>query len=102
MPKDAAPGDLAVWYAVGRQEYIAWGWVESAPVRVTRGFGPFRGQVAGMQEMEPADLGAKLAAWAELTPTGGSQRLDVWLPTLAPERVRLAAAARPVAALWRP
>jgi hypothetical protein len=55
MPMDSAPGDLAVWYAAGRQQYIAWGWVESAPMRVTRGFGPFRGQVAGMQAMEPVD-----------------------------------------------
>jgi hypothetical protein len=53
MPKAAAPGDLVVWYAAGRQLYIARGWVESAPVKVARGFGPYRGQVAGIQRIDP-------------------------------------------------
>jgi hypothetical protein len=55
MPKGAWPGDLVIWYAAGRQKYIARGWVEAIPLKVEEGPGPYRGPVAGMQRMEPVD-----------------------------------------------
>jgi hypothetical protein len=55
MPRGARPGDVAVWYASGRNagNYVAWGWVDGIPYHVERGFGPYRGTVAGMRELEP-------------------------------------------------
>jgi hypothetical protein len=55
MPKGSAPGDLVIWYAAGRQQYVARGWVEEIPVKVEDGPGPFRGPVAGMQWINPVD-----------------------------------------------
>ncbi|MGH3401789.1 MAG: hypothetical protein ACRDRJ_04605 [Streptosporangiaceae bacterium] len=55
MPKGALPGDLAIWYAAGRQQFVARGWVETTPVKVEEGHGPYRGRVAGMQWIEPVD-----------------------------------------------
>lgn len=55
MPKGSTPGDLVVWYAAGRQQYIARGWVEAPPVKVEEGPGPYRGLVAGMQWIDPVD-----------------------------------------------
>ncbi len=54
MHKDARPGDLAVWYASGRNAgiYVAWGWVDGVPHRVEDAPGPYRGTVAGMRELE--------------------------------------------------
>lgn len=54
MPRDARPGDLAVWYASGRNAgiYVAWGWVDGVPYHVDEGPGPYRGTVAGMRELE--------------------------------------------------
>jgi hypothetical protein len=54
MPRDARPGDVAVWYASGRNAgiYVAWGWVDGIPYHVEKGFGPYRGTVAGMRELE--------------------------------------------------
>jgi hypothetical protein len=54
MPKYARPGDLAVWYASGRNagNYVAWGWVDGVPYRVEEGPGPYRGTVAGMRKLK--------------------------------------------------
>jgi|SRR5712692_8819442 len=52
MPKDAQPGDLAIWYAgVPDQEYCAYGWVVGPPRRweVRKYYGP----VAGVQWLAP-------------------------------------------------
>jgi hypothetical protein len=58
MPKGARPGDLAVWYASGRNAgvYKAWGWVDRLPYRVEQGqsHGPYRGTVANMRPLEKA------------------------------------------------
>lgn len=54
MPKDSRPGDLVIWYAAGRQKYIALGWV-AMPTPVTEGPGPYRGPVAGMEWIEPVN-----------------------------------------------
>ena len=54
MPKDARPGDLAVWYASGRHagNYVAWGWVGwGSPVMFKEGPGPYRGTVGWMREL---------------------------------------------------
>jgi hypothetical protein len=40
MPKGSRPGDLVIWYAAGRQQYIARGWVDAIPVPVREGPGP--------------------------------------------------------------
>jgi len=48
MPKDSMPGDLVIWYASGRQQYIARGWVEAKPAKVEEPPGPYRGPVGGM------------------------------------------------------
>jgi len=53
MPKAAQPGDLVIWYAAGKQKYIALGWVDTLPTEVREGPGPYRGQVAGMEWIEP-------------------------------------------------
>jgi len=55
MPRESAPGDLVVWYATGPHQFVARGWVEASPRKVEEGFGPYRGPVAGMQWIEPAD-----------------------------------------------
>ena len=55
MPKGSRPGDLVVWYAAGRQKYIALGWVDEVPVLVKEGPGPYRGKVARMQRIDPVD-----------------------------------------------
>ena len=55
MPMGARPGDLVIWYAAGRQEYVALGWVDDIPVMVTEGPGPYRGKVARMEWIEPVD-----------------------------------------------
>lgn len=55
MPKNAAPGDLVIWYAAGRQQFVARGWVEEPPRPVKTGPGPFRGRVAGMRWIKPVD-----------------------------------------------
>jgi hypothetical protein len=55
MPKNAAAGDLVIWYAAGRQQFIARGWVEEPPRPVKTGPGPFRGRVAGMRWIKPVD-----------------------------------------------
>ena len=38
MPRDARPGDLAVWYASGHNagRYVAWGWVDGFPITSRR------------------------------------------------------------------
>ena len=53
MPKGSKPGDLVIWYAAGRQQYIARGWVDAIPTLVRDGPGPYRGPVAGMERIEP-------------------------------------------------
>lgn len=53
MPKGSKPGDLVIWYAAGRQEYIALGWVDAVPRLVKEGPGPYRGPVGRMQWIEP-------------------------------------------------
>lgn len=53
MPKGSGPGDLVIWYAAGRQQYIAQGWVDAIPTEVREGHGPCRGPVAGMEPIEP-------------------------------------------------
>lgn len=55
MPKGAGPGDFVIWYAAGRQQYIALGRVDAIPTGVTEGHGPYRGPVAGMEWIEPVD-----------------------------------------------
>jgi hypothetical protein len=53
MPKGAGPGDIVIWYASGRQQYIARGRVDAIPTAVREGHGPYRGPVAGMEWIEP-------------------------------------------------
>jgi hypothetical protein len=53
MPKGAKPSDLVIWYAAGRQQYIARGWVDAIPTLVKAGPGPYRGPVAGMEWIDP-------------------------------------------------
>jgi hypothetical protein len=53
MPKRSRPGDLVIWYAAGRQEYVALGWVDTIPMPVKEGPGPYRGQVCRMEWIEP-------------------------------------------------
>ncbi len=55
MPKPSEPGDLVVWYASGRQKYVARGRVAARPERVKEGFGPYRGQVGDMQWIKEVD-----------------------------------------------
>jgi hypothetical protein len=55
MPKGSRPGDLVIWYAAGRQKYIALGWVDSIPTMVKEGPGPYRGPVGRMEWIEPVD-----------------------------------------------
>jgi hypothetical protein len=55
MPKNSRPGDLVIWYAAGRQEYIALGWVDDIPVMVKEGPGPYRGKVGRMESIKPVD-----------------------------------------------
>jgi hypothetical protein len=57
MPKRAAPGDLVVWYAAGTlgKHFMAKGRVEGHPARVNQGYGPYRGQVAGIKRIPPVD-----------------------------------------------
>jgi hypothetical protein len=55
MPKGSRPGDLVIWYAAGRQQYIARGWVDAIPTEVRQGPGPYRGAVARMERIEPVD-----------------------------------------------
>jgi hypothetical protein len=55
MPKDSRPGDLVIWYAAGRQEYVALGWVDDIPVMVKEGPGPYRGKVGRMESIKPVD-----------------------------------------------
>ena len=55
IPKGSKPGDLVIWYAAGRQEYIARGRVDAIPVEVREGPGPYRGPVADMEWIEPVD-----------------------------------------------
>ena len=54
MPKDARPGDVAVWYASGPHAgiYVAWGWVDGVPYHVEEGPGPYRGTVGGMRQLD--------------------------------------------------
>jgi hypothetical protein len=49
------PGDLVIWYAAGRQKYIALGWVDAIPILVKEGPGPYRGPVGRMEWIEPVD-----------------------------------------------
>ena len=55
MPKGSKPGDLVIWYAAGRQEYMALGWVDAIPTMVTEGHGPYRGPVARTEWIDPVD-----------------------------------------------
>jgi len=55
MPKNAASGDLVIWYVAGRQQFIARGWVEAPPRPVKTGPGPFRGHVVGVRGIKPVD-----------------------------------------------
>ncbi len=55
MPKDSKPGDFVVWYAAGRQQYVALGRVDAIPIEVKEGPGPYRGPVAAMEWIEPVD-----------------------------------------------
>jgi hypothetical protein len=55
MPKGAKPGDFVIWYAAGRQQYIALGRVDEVPAEVNEGPGPYRGPVAGMCWIEAVD-----------------------------------------------
>ena len=53
MPKNAEPGDLVVWYAAGRSEFVARGWVEDHPHPGTRNGHPsYMGPVVGMQRIK--------------------------------------------------
>jgi hypothetical protein len=53
MPQDSMPGDLVIWYAAGRYEYIARGRVDTKPEPVKEGPGPYRGRVNRMERIEP-------------------------------------------------
>jgi hypothetical protein len=55
MPKNSRPGDLVIWYAAGRQKYVALGWVDNIPSMVREGPGPYRGKVGRMEWIEPVD-----------------------------------------------
>ena len=44
-----------IWYAAGRQQYIARGRVDAIPTKVKEGPGPYRGPVASMEWIEPVD-----------------------------------------------
>jgi hypothetical protein len=55
MPKGSKPGDLVIWYAAGRQQYIARGWVDAIPTQVREGPGRYRAPVVGMEWIEPVD-----------------------------------------------
>jgi hypothetical protein len=55
MPKGATPGDFVIWYAAGRQQYIALGQVDAIPTEVSEGPGPYRGPVVDMERIEPVD-----------------------------------------------
>jgi hypothetical protein len=53
MPMKAEPGDLVVWYAAGRSEFVARGWVEARPHPGTRnGHLSYLGPVAGVQRIK--------------------------------------------------
>ncbi len=56
MPKNAMPGDLVVWYAAGRSEFVARGWVEArSHLSSWKGHPSYMGPVAGMQKIEAVD-----------------------------------------------
>jgi hypothetical protein len=52
MPKDAQPGDLAIWYAANPdQEYRAYGWVSGAPSKPQNELVKYYGPVAGVRSL---------------------------------------------------
>jgi hypothetical protein len=52
MPRDAEPGDLAVWYAGDPdQQYVAYGWVAEAPNKPASEKTKYYGPVAGVREL---------------------------------------------------
>lgn len=54
MPKDAQPGDLAIWYAGDPdQEYRAYGWVAGMPVKPDNEAMKYYGPVAGVRPLTP-------------------------------------------------
>jgi hypothetical protein len=54
MPKDAQPGDLAIWYAGDPdQEYLAYGWVVGVPVKPGHEAMKYYGPVAGVRPLKP-------------------------------------------------
>lgn len=55
MPMGSRPGDVVIWYAAGRQQYIALGRVDAIPTWVRDPPGPYRGPVVGMEWIEPVD-----------------------------------------------
>jgi hypothetical protein len=55
MPMGAGPGDIVIWYAAGRQQYVALGRVDANPTEVTEGHGRYRGPIADMERIEPVD-----------------------------------------------
>jgi hypothetical protein len=56
MPLNARRGDLVVWYAAGRSEFVARGWVEARPHSTSRnGHRCYMGPAAGMQRIKAVD-----------------------------------------------
>lgn len=54
MPKDAQPGDLAIWYAASPdQEYRAYGWVSGTPRKPDSELIKYYGPVAGVRPLTP-------------------------------------------------
>lgn len=52
MPKDAQPGDLAIWYAASPdQEYRAWGWVSGIARKPESELIKYYGPVAGVRSL---------------------------------------------------
>src|ERR1039457_952438 len=73
MPKDARPGDLAIWYAASPdQDYRAYGWVSGVPCKPEGQAVKYYGTVAGVRSLIPVSR-TKVAAASGFNETGVGQ-----------------------------
>jgi hypothetical protein len=74
MPKDAQPGDLAIWYAASPdQEYRAYGWVSGIPSKPESERVKYYGPVAGVRSLPAAVPRQKVAAASGFNEKGVGQ-----------------------------
>lgn len=74
MPKDAQPGDLAIWYAGSPdQDYRAYGWVSGVPSKPESERVKYYGPVAGVRSFPTRAPRQKVAAASGFNEKGVSQ-----------------------------